>query len=63
MSHWERFRTGFVIAVIACGVMMLVDMLFVFNIGHIIFSPFFFVPVLVSGYLFAPVIGRFIKYK
>jgi hypothetical protein len=63
MSRWERIRYSFVASVIAVGVFVVVDIIFSFDIGEIIFSPVFFVPTLVVFYLFAPYISNLIRYK
>ncbi len=63
MSHLERLKMAFVICVIAAGVMMVIDIIFSFDIGGIIFSVEFFVPTFVIAYLFAPLIGKYVQYK
>lgn len=64
MTHFDRLRMAFVVSVILVGIMMVIDIIFSLDIGEVIFSlALFFVPTFVVSYLFAPLIGKYIKYK
>lgn len=62
MPHITRAIYAFFLSVVAVGVMMVMDMLFSFGIGDFIFSPAFFVPSIVLGYLVAPYLAKWIKF-
>jgi hypothetical protein len=61
MTHWNRLKFAVLLTVITVGILMVIDMIFNFNIGDVIFSEVFIVPTLTVAYLFAPLIGKYIK--
>jgi hypothetical protein len=63
MEHWQRIRAAFVITVIAVGVLVVFDMFYPGDIGSVIFSPQFVALVFGVGYVCAPYVLRFFKYK
>jgi len=63
MTILNRLKYAFIIGVIAVGIMTVIIMIFGLDIGELIFSGVFFVPVFVVAYLFAPLIERYIKFK
>jgi hypothetical protein len=63
MSVTKRFMYAFAVGVVAVGVgtvseMMLAGTGVPWRIGEFIFSPYFFVPVVVVAYLIAPRLAR-----
>lgn len=63
MRHVSRLIYAFFLTIIAVGMMALLIMLFSLDIGEIIFSAVFFVPVFVISYLVAPLLGKYIKFQ
>lgn len=56
-----RFFYAFAMATAILMIVMVADMLFAFDVGEYIFSPYVFFPVVTVCYLFAPVIKKYIK--
>jgi len=63
MTQLERLKFAFVSCVIFVLLVSTIDMIFHIDIGGIIFSPVFAIPVLVIAYIVAPLIGKYIKMK
>jgi len=63
MSHFQRLKIAFVVAVTAVGVLMILDMVFVFHFESVLFSPVIFTPIFVVAYLAAPYVAKRIRYK
>jgi len=58
MTLFQRLRYGFAVAVVVVGAAMVFDMFVRADLGSIIFSPLFVVPVVAIGYLVAPWLRR-----
>jgi Na+(H+)/acetate symporter ActP len=63
MPHISRLIYAFFMSVISVGIMSVIIMIFGFDIGDIIYSNVFFVPVFVVSYLIAPILNKYIKFK
>jgi len=63
MAHFDRFKYAFFSAVIVIGILTVVMMIFRLDIGEFVFSKYVFIPVFAISYFFAPVIGKYIKFK
>lgn len=63
MKHWDRIKIAFVVTVIAVGIIMVFAMVIPLHIEDLVFSPVLVVPIFVVAYLFAPYIGKRIRYK
>jgi len=58
MPLLSRLKVSFAMVVLAIGVLVVLDMLVAWNIGHIIFSPWFVVPAYAIAYVLAPAVSK-----
>ena len=63
MTALNRIKYGFVFAVAVVGVGVALDIVIRADLGRVIFSPYFFVPVLAAGYFLAPWMAKFIPFE
>ena len=61
MPVTTRAAYAFATATLIVGVVMVGDMLFRFEVGQFMFSPYFVVPLLVVAYLAAPYISKLLR--
>ncbi len=66
MTHFEKLQTGFILGTISMGLMLIIGaFLQVSGISNFFdnFHITYVVPFVIFGYLFAPIINKFIKLK
>lgn len=63
MTHINRLIYAFFMSVVVVGIMTVVCMISGWDIGSVIFSKIFFIPIFVISYLLAPLLGKYIKFQ
>lgn len=63
MAHLDRVRIAFALTVVLVGICTVLEMFFSIGLASSVFSLPFLGISLGLGYIFAPMVVRFIKYK
>jgi hypothetical protein len=63
MTIFQRFKYAWALNVLLVGVGVVIAMIFRLDIGETIFSGKIFYPLLIVGFLLAPIFEKYLKYK
>jgi hypothetical protein len=62
ISMWDRCLYSFALSVVFTGILMIIDMIFLFQIGDIIFSFWFNLLLFIFSYIIAPNVSQYLRY-
>jgi len=63
LTYWDRLKVAASPTAVVIDGMMIVDIIFSFDLVNVLFSPAFALPTFVAAYLLSPYIAKHIKYK